>query len=320
MFTFIWTERRNFMDESHIIKLGLNFKIFIMPSQNPTPDFTDLTEKQLKFATWYVAHKILLRKILISFLIALSVIFWGYGLYGLVNYYFIEGPKFSRMLKELSRPADFEEARARFQPKNLETGTVLVLSAGKERYDLLVKVLNHNSNWYAEFDYNFVVDGKSISQKNGFVLPGEEKFLLALGVEAKTKPRQVILEIQNLRWQKIDAHKIPNYISWRDEHINFIFQDVKFLPAVVQDKITISRVSFQVKNSSPYSFWDVGFIILLYRGSSIVAANYITLGEFLSGQNRSVEVSWFEPLPSITQVKVTSEVNIFDQRVYMPVE
>jgi hypothetical protein len=291
-----------------------------MPLPNPSRDSVDLTEKQLKFADWYVKHKTLLRKVLIGFLIALGVIFWGYGLYGLVNYYFIEGPKFSEALKELSRPIDFEAARLRLQPKSLEAGSVSVLSAGKEKYDLLVKIFNSNPDWYLEFDYNFVADGERSPQRKGFVLPEEEKFLLGLGTEARTKPRQTGLEINNLKWQRIDAHKIPNYASWRDERLNFVFENVKFLPAVIRDSITVSRASFVVKNLTAYGFWDVGLNILLYRGSSVAAVNYVTLEEFISGQNRPVEVSWFDSLPPITEVKVAPEVNIFDEGVYMPVE
>lgn len=291
-----------------------------MSPQSPSPDFTDLTEKQLKFATWYVEHKMLLKKILIGFLIALSVVFWGYGLYGLINYYFIEAPRFSRTLRELSRSVDYSVIRARLEPKSLELGTVSIISAGKDEYDLVVKIFNSNPVWRVEFSYNFIVDGKDLPSKKGFVLPGEEKFLLDLGVESKIKPRQANLEISDLAWRRIDAHEIQNYASFRDERLNFVFEEVKFLPAVIRDKIATSRVSFNVRNATAYSYWDVGFYIFLYRGTSLAGVNYITLEEFVSGQTRPVEVSWFEPLASVTQVKIIPEVNIFDPRVYMPVD
>jgi len=291
-----------------------------MNPSNSSPDFTDLTEKQLKFATWYVRHKLLLKKILIVFLIVSSITFWGYSFYGLINYYFIDGPKFSMAMKELSRLTNFETIRLKIQPKNLEVGNVSVLAAGKDRYDLWVKIFNPNLSWYVEFDYDFVVDGERSLERKGFILPNEEKFLLGLGTEAKAKPRQPSLEIKNLKWQRINAHKIPNYQSWRDDRLNFVFENVKFSPAVIKDRVTVSRASFVAKNLTAYSFWDVGLNILLYRGSSIAAVNYVTLEEFISGQRREVEVSWFESLPSITQIKIEPEVNIFDERVYMPVE
>lgn len=291
-----------------------------MPPQDPASDFKDLSEQQLKFASWYVYHKILLSKIFIGFLILLNVIFWGYGLYGLTNYYLIDGPRFNQAMRELGRFPNFSAINAKTEPQSLGVGITEVLSAGKGKYDLAAKVSNSNPVWYAEFDYDFVADGKALPTRHGFILPGEEKFLINLGVESTSRVRQASLELSNLHWQRIDPHVIPDYSAWKGERFNFVFEDVKFLPAVIRDTITVSRVTFNAKNLTAYGFWDVGFYIFLYRGSSLAGINYITLEEFLSGQTRPVEVSWFEPLPSVTQVKVVPEVNIFDSKVYMPVE
>ncbi len=288
-----------------------------MPYENPSADFS---EGRLKFASWYVSHKLLLKKIFIGFLIGLNVIFWGYGLYGLVNHYFIEGPALDQALRELSRSADLAAIRARIEPQSFEIGTVSVLSGGKGKYDLSVKVSNPNPAWRAEFDYYFVADGQVQKTKQGFLLPNDEKFLINLGVESTARIRNANLEISNLRWQRVDAHEISDYETWSRERLNFVFENVKFSPAVITDSLTVSRVTFNAKNLSAYSFWDVGFYIFLYRGSSVATINYITLEEFISGQTRQVEVSWFEPLSAITQVKVVPEVNIFDPKIYMPVE
>jgi len=281
---------------------------------------TDFTEGQLKFATWYVSHKILLKKIFIGFLIFLCAIFWGFGLYGLINYYFIEGPSFNLAMRELSRGVDFSAINKALQPKGLELGTTTIFSSGKGRYDFVGKVFNSSSNWRAEFTYNFLVDGVARPEKSGFILPGEEKYVFDLGVSAEARPRSATLEIKNFKWQRIDAHEIPDYDAWQEDRLNFLVTDVKFTPAAVGESIPISRASFMVRNATAFSFWDVGFEIFLYRGSSIASVNYVTLEEFRSGQNRSVEVSWFETLPSITQVKVVPEVNIFDSKAYMPVD
>jgi len=141
-----------------------------------------------------------------------------------------------------------------------------------------------------------------------------------LGKEFKAKPRQARLEVNNLHWKKINAHEIADYDAWKMERLNIVFEEVKFLPAVIRDKFTISRASFSAKNLTAYSFWDAGVYVFLYRGSALASVNYISLEEFISGQTRPVQVSWFEPLSSITQVKVIPEINIFDKKAYMPVE
>ncbi len=290
-----------------------------MAPQDPSSNFENLSEQQLKAARWYVSHKLLLKKTLIGALIAFSAGFLGYGLYGLINYYFIEGPAFNRALREFSQPIDFESLRSKLQPQGLEVGAVSILSRGKEKYDLAAEIYNPNPNWRVEFSYTFVVDGQELDPQKGFLLPGEEKFLLKLSFESKVKPRRGEVEIKDLNWQRIDVKKIPDYSAWQNERLNFVFEDVKFSPAVIRDTIAISRASFNAKNMTAYGFWNVGLYIVLYRGSSIAGITYVTLQEFISGQTRPVEVSWFESLPSITQVKVIPEVNLFDERVYMPV-
>ncbi len=288
-----------------------------MAPQDSSSNFSNLSDEQLKAASWYVSHKVLLKKILIGFLIAISAGLLGYGLYGLVNYYFIEGPKFEAELRALTQSGG--SAINKLQPASLSLGQTSIISGGKEKYDLVAKISNTNLNWRVEFDYNFVLDGQALDTKSGFLLPNEEKFLLNLAVDSKAKPRRAEIEINNLRWQRVDAHKIPDYAAWQSERLNFVFEDVKFSPAVVRDSITVSRASFNAKNATAFGFWDVGFYILLYRGSSLAGVTYVTLEEFSSGQTRPVEVSWFEPLPSVTSVKITPEVNIFDEKVYMPV-
>jgi len=288
-----------------------------MSYEDPSADFS---EGQLKFASWYVSHKLLLKKIFIGFLIGLNVIFWGYGLYGLVIHYFIEGPRLDQALRELGRSPDLAAIRALIEPQSLEIGTVSILSGGKGKYDLSAKVSNQNPAWRTEFDYNFVADGKALPVRHGFILPNEEKLLINLGAESTARIRSASIEISNLRWSRVDAHEISDYEAWSSERLNFVFENVKFSPAVITDGITVSRVTFNARNLTAYSFWDVGFYIFLYRGSSLVTINYITLEEFISGQTRQVEVSWFESLPTVTQVKVVPEVNIFDPKVYMPVD
>jgi hypothetical protein len=291
-----------------------------MSPSNFSPDPVEFSERQLKFAYWYVSHKAFLKKILIVFLIILNLVFWSYGIYGSVNYFFIERVQFDQMLKELSHNiVNYSAFRAKNQPQSFKILSSNILPSGKEKYDLTAKVSNPNQNWRAEFDYKFIFDGGETVSRKGFILPGEEKFLFGLAVESKRKPSQVNLDLQNIKWQRLDPHQIPDYASWSKERLNFEITDVKFLPAVIKDESPISKVTFSVTNRTAYNFWNVGFYILLYRGTSLAGANYITLEQCISGEKRDVEVSWFEVMPTVTKVQILPEVNIFDPAIYMPV-
>jgi len=161
-------------------------------------------------------------------LIFIDVLFWGYIFYGLVNYYFIEEPKFSAATKELSRFQNYVALRAGSEPVNLAAGATSIFSIGSGRYDFAALIKNDNPRWYIEFDYNFVVDGEVLPSKSGFILPGEEKYLLNLGQEFKTKPRQARLEVNNLSWKKINGHEIADYDAWKTERLNIVFQTILF--------------------------------------------------------------------------------------------
>ena len=193
---------------------------------------------------------------MIGFLIALDVIFWSYVLYGLINHYFIEQPRFNLATQQLTSFNDYTNIRTNSAPENLEAGTASVFTIGNGRYDLAANIRNKNSRWYIEFDYNFVADGESLPVKQGFVLPNEEKYLLNLGTEFDKKPRRVSLEISNLKWHKIDAHEISDYDMWKNARLNLAFEEVKFSPAVIRGNLTISRASFVAKNLTAYNFWD----------------------------------------------------------------
>ena len=79
----------------------------------------------------------------------------------------------------------------------------------------------------------------------------------------------------------------------------------------------ISALTFTAENDSAYSFWDVGFYALLYKGSQLASINYLDAEKFKSGESRDLQIQFYEGLPTITKTEIIPEVNIFDQDAYM---
>lgn len=273
-----------------------------------------LTEQQLSFGYWYVTHKLQLKAALTVFLILWSVGFGGYAVWGFVKLYLIDYPAYRQMQREsgltLVNYAALENARA------LDVRTVQVFDAGAGKVDALALVRNPNPRFSATFIYQFVGEGAAPPERQGFILPGEEKPLISLGIETQTRFRSARLEIRDVQFTRLDAHEIPEYASYRASRLApLTAEDVVLTPA--QNPGEVTRVTFTAKNGGAYSYWTVRYIVLLYRGQSIAAVNAIELSNVLSGETRPASVTWFEQIPSVTKVEVRSEVNILDQNAYI---
>lgn len=288
--------------------------ILLMP-QDDLPE--NLTERELKFGYWFITHKAKLRRILITALAGFSAILLLYSFYHIVDYLFISGVAERRALEELSQSIDYTPLHKTFGAKELDIGLPQVFGGAGNRFDLIAKAQNKNKDFYATFKYKFVGPGFESPAESGYILPQEEKYLMLLATSAAARPRALRVELQDLRWQRISRHQIPNPEEFVRDHTNFLIQNVVYSPALVRDNVVVSTASFTVTNNTAYSYWQVDFPVLLLRGALPQSVNIVRAEKFRSGEIRTLEVSWFESLPPIDKVDVRASVNIFDEDVYM---
>ncbi|MEK9152828.1 MAG: hypothetical protein AAB692_05690, partial [Patescibacteria group bacterium] len=242
-----------------------------------------------------------------------------YGIYGFVDWFFISGPAERSGVGLLTKNlTDYKSFRALHAPRDIDVDPAVSLSAGNESQDVFARIENTNTGWWVEFDYQFTVPGAEVPVKHGFALPGEVRYLRELGIKA-ARSGSPELTIANLQWHRINAHTIqPNYPAWSASRLNFVIDNVKFVPPDPKDPLAISRATFTVRNDSAYSYWNVAFFVALNAGSSIVGVNSVTISELRAGESRSVDASWFNDLPHVDSVEVSADVNILDERVYIP--
>lgn len=289
-----------------------------MPQQssiNPG-EIGEISEQHFKIGYWFTTHRESLKKALIIFLIGLSVIFYGYSIYKVIDLYILQANNYQKMMNLLPYDlVNYKAFKAKDQPSNLQILGISILSTDKQKYDLLAKVRNPNPKWYAEIEYQFFASGIKTKTYKNFLLPSEEKFLIDLAITSETGIVQPRLEFKSVTWKKV-----LQFTSLKQEKINFLVENIKFIPAKVAElgeKIAVSQTTFDVANMSAYNYWQVGFYIVLYSGTRAVAINYISLDQFTSGQKRPVVVNWFEKLPGVTKVEVRPEINILDPNVFM---
>jgi hypothetical protein len=285
---------------------------------NVLPKDEHLTEKQLRLGYWFVTHKLQMRQVLTVALFVLCVGFLLFTVGMLIKLYIIEDSGTRRLERTAAQSLVNPNALKAALPKALTTKPVEVLDGGQGRFDTAVLVANPNDDFWAEWDGRFSADGATTTAKTSFILPGETKTFVDLGVESTTRLRNVRYEMGNLRWHRLNRHEIPEYARFRDTRVHLDIQNVAFTATPSLDgKSVISRVSFSVTNRSSYSYWSVRFLTKLFRGTSLAAVNAVELQQLSTGQTRQVEVVWVQDLAAISKVEVVPEINIFDRDVYM---
>jgi hypothetical protein len=274
--------------------------------------------RRIKMSEWYFDHKILLQRILIGVLIAISAVFWFYSSVAFIDWALISGPKERANLKTLTEISVSPEALNAIRAESIVFSEAQIFAGGVGQYDAIAKVQNPNQQWWEEFEYRFTGEGLTGQWRKGFALPQDDKYLVDLGLQLPFHPRNVYLQIRNLKYHRIDNHQIPNYEVWKKERLNLIFSEKNYDPNFLVGSKGASALTFKVLNDSAYNFWSVGFYALLYRGDQLASVNYTSLINFKSQETRDAQIGFYEGLPTITKFEVYPEVNIFDPAAFIP--
>ena len=266
----------------------------------------NLTDKQLKLSYWYISHKLKIRRYTTIFLIVAAAVFWllfGWQMADFIVNYNQDQYNIGRMLFTASPYADLLDQA---KPQNLSISDTQTFSEENGRYDFLADITNPNNSWLVTFDYRFSDGEKPSAYKQGFIMPGEEKYLMDLGHDDNASK----LEIINLRWKRVS--KVESIIN---DRLRFEVSEEKLYAGTAAGEP--NRVVFKMANHSAFSFWSVGAQVFLYSAGGLVSVNYIDVKQFRAGETRQVEVDWNYRLPGIDSIEVRPELNAFDEKNIM---
>lgn len=268
-----------------------------------------VSKKQLKFSYWFLTHKKLLVKIGIGLLILWCVITLGYSIFGLVSWG-IEVPKERRMLARLTvNPIDFIGFQQKHQPQSLIITQPQIIYIGNQKYDFIAQVKNPNKDrGVINLSYQFVSGDFSTPQSSIIIPPEQTVFLLSLGNKSEKKLTVSELKINEIKWEGL-------WKRIKVEEVEITTTQPKFQTGGGSR----SWVSFSATNDSLKNIWEVTWQTVLYSGKRIVAVNQITSEQFLTGETREIEISWFERLPKITQIDLVPIVNIYDPSIFFEI-
>lgn len=273
-----------------------------------------------RFSLWWVEHRDFLRRLGFALFIAFDAVLILFSGWHLLDAFAISyGAEEGIVLRMVALgQEDLHSYTLATAADDLEKSEVRVISIGNNRYDFYTELLNPNREWWAEFQYSFeLVDGSSQIQK-GFILPMQEKPITELAITSDVPLKSTDLQIEEVVWHRVDRHVVPDYETWSSDRLNIVIEDARFEKETRLDGEVYGRTTFTVNNDTAFSYYDVGLYVFLLRGSSVVGVNRTTLSQLETGDQTDVTVNWFGTLPSVTQVQVIPELNIFDLEVYKP--
>lgn len=276
------------------------------------PSGNGITEKQLSFGYWFVAHKLLLKKILTITLVVVSAVLWATVLVIAFRMFVLYGDDYARLVRDRGRSYVSSEALAAATPIAPQVVQTYTFNTSNNRYDLAAVVKNLNLNRYARFGYRFVGEGFATPVYRGVLIPGQETVLTALGQELAARPRGAQLEFSDFVWTRISQHDIFDPTAYVAERIAFAVTGAMYTPGPP------ARSSFTIRNNTAYSYWQVVAVVLLKRDRTVVGVNTVALPEVRSGEERVVELTWFDTVATASTVEVRPQVDIFDPASFMP--
>lgn len=272
-----------------------------------------MSDADFRAASWWVRHRLGLRRFGYGSLVGLSVLFWGYTLWSYVDAYLISWPRESRIPKLIAQQAVPPDALSRIAPEALQPADVMAFEATNGRLDLMSTLSNPNDLWLARVTFRFKLDDQSTPSQVVTILPHSTRPLTELGWKGSGSPQ---LDVQDVAWQRIPLPAVGgNYEAYAAERMDFIVSES---PAYVSLGSNVGKTDFTLTNNSGYGYWNVKLFITLLRQGVPLAVNQLDVRELKPGEVRLISLQWFENVSGIDQVDVTPYVDILDPSSYLP--
>ncbi|MBU1202937.1 hypothetical protein KKH39_02760 [Patescibacteria group bacterium] len=272
-------------------------------------EYKPISQKELERGYFFVTHRPQIIKVFYGLSILVLAILYIFLAWRVITY--LQGGNFEKAAANLENASfDWETYHIKRAPINLAIGKPQFISLGERKYNLVVPIVNHNTDWaLRELKYSFVVNGETLPEESTFLNPDETQLLILFSHESSKGVVDLDVELGEQDWQRVG----PNFYD-----INFSVSNVKFQAAtrleVGKEVIDVpARVIWQAQNMTLNNFWDVGWQVVLYNGDKIIGVNYLLTHDFLALEKRELEVVWLDKLPRVTKVEVLPVINKMDK-------
>lgn len=270
--------------------------------------FQPLSQKDLERGMYFLQHKALF--IRLAWLVALLILATIYGvlIFNLIGY--LRGASWTELAESVKQKGAWSVYHNEKAPLEIELGQAQALTLGNNLYNLVATIKNPNPDWLvSSLDYRFIVNGQALSSKTAFLNASDQHLLLQLGYRSDSSIGSVNVEIDNVRWQRLDS-ETPQ-IFWPISELKYQAEG-----SVVVNGVTVNlptQVSWQAQNKSLFNFWEVAWQVALFDNDRIIGVAEINERDFQSLETRSMEATWAYNLPRATRAEVWPILNWLDK-------
>lgn len=274
-----------------------------------------LSDRDLELASFWVKHRTAVRRAGYGSLIALASILWAFVLWSLLDAYAISYPVESRIPRRILQNQNALAPLFLKGPSPIRPADVVTFSNTDGRVDAMVEIENSNDVWWAEFDYAFAFGDQRTATRRGFILPGTRRFLVEPGITASGAQPELVIE--NLSWKRITPNQIGNSLETFLETRQPTVADVTYARDQAVGTQVVGRSTFNVINSTAYSYYDPEFVVVLLRGGSPAAVTRITKNRLNAGETAPFDIQWYDQPAGITETIVQPEINYLNPASYI---
>ncbi|HNW55733.1 MAG TPA: hypothetical protein PKN62_01485 [bacterium] len=272
----------------------------------------EVSLKKLHFGLWYMRNRRLFLTLVVAFLSIVAISGWAYSFYGLGRYFIFDQSEDQQSIMEMAQTGVNLLAGKNNQP--LEISPVKIL--GSKKADFVAEINNPNNRTAVFFNYAFKANDQTIVQKEGFVLPGQRRYLVALDQE-KVSGANIDLSISQTKWQKLNAREIPDWEKFLKERNNLVISEQQITLASTNNQP--ARIKFNINNRTAFGYWSVPVLLMAYQDDNLVGVNELILNKLKSGETRNVNFTWSE-LNRANRLEVTTSINYLDDNNYLPLD
>jgi hypothetical protein len=211
---------------------------------------------------------------------------------------------------EVTPPVEVEKPPADFKVEVMETK---LLKSNGNQYDILAKIRNINPDWgVSKLDYKFILKDKlgakvGERERESYILPQQERYLIEIGVESLTEAETVELELTLSEAQKLKQFVNPQAQLAVKDMGHFVSEGK-------------SRANGLLSNQSSFGFEKVDINVILYNPKDeVVGVNYTNLNAFLPGTERYFSVAWSGTIKGASRVEIEPNVNVFETGSFMDI-
>lgn len=271
-------------------------------------DRDNLSENELKFGYWFTTHRVKIYQGILIALVVFDVLLGGYNLFRWGEYAVVGFWTDQRLKQEIARPLiNYPALKEHFGARPLEV-TANYYFPGAVKADAATMVKNLNANFLVLFDYRFIINNSPTPWRRGFLLPGEEKPIVEFGIENGASASDAILDLRNLSWQRITNHQIKDLPLFMSERLNFKTEEVSAAGGIL---------SFVLANQSNFNYYEPRFLILLDSGGKLSGVEQVVFSQFLTGEEKKVELAFSDSRLSISSINIRPDINIFDAKTFI---